>query len=130
MRRNSWIRRSCGFQNLQIDRIYCNVFLKFLHQLIMLQTNNKHVAQIFMEWWISSYKNPFDKKCIPLFTGIILINKKETKKKHFKRIWKKRCRKLARDCLHQNNILMKIFVVYWNVLWSLYIKYYEYLKIL
>ena len=35
-----------------------------------------------MEWWISSYKNPFDKKCIPLFTGIILINKKETQKKN------------------------------------------------
>ena len=48
----------------------------------MLQTNNKHVARIFMEWWISSYKNPFDIKCIPLFTGIILINKKETQKKN------------------------------------------------
>ena len=76
---------------------------KFLHHLIKLQTNNKHVARIFMEWWISSYKNPFDQKCIPLFTGFILINKRNSKKKYFKRIWTKCCPKQARDSIQNSS---------------------------
>ena len=83
-----------------------------------------------MEWWISSYKNPFDKKCIPLFTGIILINKKETqKKKTFQKDLKKMLPKLARDCASKYHFDENFCCVLKYALKFVHIKY-EYLKIL
>ena len=55
----------------------------------MLQTNNKHVARIFMEWWISSYKNPFDQNAFHFSQVSFLSIKKKLKKNNISKGFEK-----------------------------------------